>query len=293
MGFGGDTLNTAVYLSRLGAPTDYVTALGDDPYSDRMVASWQAEKVGTNRVIRRPGRLPGLYIIDIDERGERRFHYWRQSSPAREIFSIPETRTILAALAGYDYLYLSGISLSLYGEAGRAQLFGALDAARRRGGRIVFDSNYRPRNWPDLKTARATIAQMVPRMDIAVTGFEDEQALFGDANAGATIDRLRRAGVKEVVVKEAAAGAHLVMNGETILVPAERVSRVVDTTAAGDSFNAAYLAARIRGADCAAAARAGHRLAAEVIQHPGAIIPRDSMPPVFGDEESTVRRVRG
>ncbi len=293
MSYGGDTLNTAVYLSRLGAPTDYITALGDDPFSDRMVAAWQAEEVGVNRVIRRPGRLPGLYVIEIDESGERRFHYWRQATPARDIFSIPETRTILAAIATYDYIYLTGISLSLYGEAGRTQLFGALDAARRRGGRVVFDCNYRPRNWPDSKTARAAAAQMVARTDMALTGAEDEEALFGDRDAAATIHRLRSAGVREVVVKQASAGCRLVVEGEIVLVPAERVSRIVDTTAAGDSFNAAYLAARIAGVDPVEAARAGHRLAAAVIQHPGAIISRDAMPTALVRDTPALRRLKG
>jgi 2-dehydro-3-deoxygluconokinase len=66
--FGGDTLNTAVYLARLGVPVDYITALGDDPWSEEMLAAWQAEGVGTASVLRLEGRLPGLYIIQTDER---------------------------------------------------------------------------------------------------------------------------------------------------------------------------------------------------------------------------------
>src|SRR4051812_47840529 len=116
IGFGGDTLNTAIYLARLGAPVDYVTALGDDGYSDRMLAAWRAEGVGTAQVLRLPGRLPGLYAIETDAAGERRFYYWRDQAPARALFSLPQTPDLVAALAGYDLIYLSGISLSLYGE---------------------------------------------------------------------------------------------------------------------------------------------------------------------------------
>ena len=83
-GFSGDTLNTAIYLSRLlgadDARVDYVTALGDDPYSERMIAAWRAEGLGTNLVARLPGRLPGLYVIRTDSKGERSFHYWRGES---------------------------------------------------------------------------------------------------------------------------------------------------------------------------------------------------------------------
>ena len=78
---GGDTLNTAVYLARQGVAVDYVTALGDDPYSDEMLARWQAEGVGTGLVPRLPGRVPGLYMIRTDDRGERTFHYWRDRAP--------------------------------------------------------------------------------------------------------------------------------------------------------------------------------------------------------------------
>ena len=74
-GYGGDTLNTAVYLARLGVGVDYITALGDDPLSDEMIAGWAAEGVGTGQVLRLRGRLPGLYMIQTDASGERRFFH--------------------------------------------------------------------------------------------------------------------------------------------------------------------------------------------------------------------------
>src|SRR4051812_50110599 len=79
--YGGDTLNTAIYLARLGVAVDYVTALGDDPWSDEMIAGWAAEGIGTEQVARVPGRVPGLYIIQTDARGERSFLYWRGNAP--------------------------------------------------------------------------------------------------------------------------------------------------------------------------------------------------------------------
>ncbi|MGH6816896.1 MAG: PfkB family carbohydrate kinase, partial [Hyphomicrobiaceae bacterium] len=151
--YGGDTLNTAVYLARLGVAVDYVTALGDDAWSDEMIAGWQAEGVGTGPVLRLPGRLPGLYVIQTGARGERRFFYWRDSAAARSLFAVSQTPQLAAALAGYDLVYLSGVTLSLYGEAGRARLMDALDGVRERGGRIAFDTNFRPRGWPDRATA--------------------------------------------------------------------------------------------------------------------------------------------
>jgi 2-dehydro-3-deoxygluconokinase len=278
VGFGGDTLNTAVYLSRLGVAVDYVTALGDDPLSDGMVACWQAEGVGTGHVLRLAGRVPGLYMIETDPSGERRFLYWRDQAPARELFTRPETESLVTALEGFDLVYLSGISLAIWGEGGRARLLGLLDRVRKGGGRVAFDSNWRPRLWPDKETARRAYGEVLARTDIAFPGQGDERDLFGDGGPRAILDRLQAAGVAEVVVKLDEPGCLVSADGDLVEVPATRVDRVVDTTAAGDSFSAGYLAARLAGRDPGSAARAGHRLAAAVIQHRGAIIPRDAMP---------------
>ncbi len=282
LGFGGDTLNTAVYLARLGVAVDYLTALGDDGFSDRMLAGWRAEGIGTGLVPRLRGRLPGLYLIEIDDRGERRFSYWRESAPARELFTLPQTPEIVTALPGYDLVYLSGISLSLYGEPGRAVLFDALDRARAAGARVVFDGNYRPRNWSAVAQARAAMDAMLDRVDIVLTSAEDEGAVHGDADAQATVMRLRARGIEEIVVKLGSEGALVAGPAGATRLPATPLGPVVDTTAAGDSFNAAYLAARLGGRDAVAAAQAGHLLAGSVIAHPGAIIPREAMPAGLG-----------
>src|ERR1700737_4809889 len=125
-GYGGDTLNTAVYLARLGVDVDYVTALGDDALSDEMIAGWTAEGVGTGRVLRLAGKLPGLYMIQTDDKGERRFFHWRESSAARSLMDLPESQAIFRSLESTDLGYLSAITLSLYGENGRARLLAAL-----------------------------------------------------------------------------------------------------------------------------------------------------------------------
>ncbi len=273
--WGGDTLNTAVYLARLGVGVDYVTALGDDPWSDEMLRAWAAEGVGTSRVVRLAGRLPGLYFISTDAGGQRRFDYWRDSAPARLLFDLPQTEAITAALAGYDVIYLSGVSLSLYGEAGRVRLLAALDGARAQGARVAFDTNFRPRGWPDRALAQAAFRAALRRADIVFASTEDLEQLFGDAGLAElpTAD-----GRIEVVLKLAEPAVRIFHRGSDATIAAGPVSGVVDTTAAGDSFAAAYLAARLAGAEPAAAAQKGHALAGAVVQHRGAIIPRAAMP---------------
>jgi 2-dehydro-3-deoxygluconokinase len=276
-GFGGDTLNTALYLARLGIDTSYVTALGDDPLSEAMLAAWQAEGVATSEVLRVGGRVPGLYMIERDAKGERSFLYWRDRAPAREFFDRADDAT-LQRLAGFDWLYFSGISLSLYGETGRARLRELLAAARERGGRVAFDGNYRPRGWVDRESAQRAFAAILPLVDLALPTLEDEQMLFGDADAQACLARLKDFGIGEIVIKRGAVGCLIDAEGDTFDVAPHQALQPVDTTAAGDSFNAGYLAARINGATAREAAVAGHRLAGAVIMAPGAVIPREAMP---------------
>ena len=276
-GYGGDTLNTAVYLARLGVGADYVTALGDDPLSDEMIAGWSAEGVGTNRVARLPGKLPGLYMIQTDDKGERRFFHWRDSAAARSLMDLPQTPEILNSLAGYDVIYLSAITLSLYDGEGRARLFASLKRARENGARFAFDTNFRARGWPDLDVARAVFQEAFAVADIVLASTEDLLPLYPGVTNEALLARIPGA---EVVLKLSEPASIVRLEGVPYPIKAKPVEApVVDTTAAGDSFAAAYVAARLVGADPIEAARAGHRLAGVVVCHPGAIIPRAEMPP--------------
>ncbi|CRM42434.1 2-dehydro-3-deoxygluconokinase [Pseudomonas sp. 31 E 6] len=273
--FGGDTLNTAVYLRReLGAigSVDYVTALGDDSFSDAMCRQWADEGLGLERVQRLPGRLPGLYCIQTDAGGERKFLYWRNEAAVRECFTTPAAEPILAALPDYDVVYLSGITLAVIGEVGRERLVLALIEARRRGAKVVFDNNYRPRLWASVEAARAAYRPVLAEVDIALLTEDDEQALFGFADSEQVFAAYPE--IAEVVLKRGANECLIRCNAEHFAVPALKVERVVDTTAAGDSFSAAYVASRLKGGSPAEAALAGHRLASRVIQVPGALIPR-------------------
>jgi 2-dehydro-3-deoxygluconokinase len=294
LAFGGDTLNTAVYLARSTprerVAVDYVTALGDDPYSDRMLATWRDEGIGADHVARLSGRLPGLYIIRIDAQGERRFFHYRSAAAVRSLFVEPSTLPLLDRLAAeYDLIYFSAITLSVLAEEARDRFGDALARARARGARVAFDSNFRATNWPDRETAQRTVRRFIAEVDIALPTAEDETVLFGDADAEATIARYHTAGVDELVLKLGRDGCIVVDRagaeggaGSRTVVPTQPL-RPVDTTAAGDAFNGGYLGRRLMGLSPMAAARAGNRLAGAVIGHRGAIIPRDATPPDLDD----------
>jgi 2-dehydro-3-deoxygluconokinase len=275
LGHGGDTFNTAVYLSRLGVPVAYLTALGADTFSQDMRAEWQADGVDTSLVLTDATRLPGLYAIRNDADGERHFLYWREHSAVRRLFMLPGIDAAIERASRARQLYLSGITLSLFGAADRDRLTGIAAAVRAARGQVIFDPNYRPGGWSSAAEARAAIEALAPAVAVALPTFADEAALFGDASPADTVRRWREWGAELVVVKLGAAGCLVCAAGTVQAVPAVAVPRVVDTTGAGDAFNAGFLAALRAGRDPVQAAAAANRLAALVIQHPGAVLPRD------------------
>jgi 2-dehydro-3-deoxygluconokinase len=275
LGSGGDAFNTAIYLARAGVRTGFASALGDDPYSEAIVSLAQAEGVGSDLVLRVPGRLPALTLIDADAQGQRRAHYWREAAPARELFELPNWSRVAEDLLGAKLIYFSGVTLSLYSNVGLGRFLAAVELARDNGAKIAFDGNFRPRDWKgDLTRTRTVFAEALKRVDLALPAYDDEAVLWGDPSPEATIDRLQAFGVGEIIVKNGPNSALIAVAGKREAAPVPEVVVPVDATAAGDGFNAGYLAARLAGRGALEAADAAHKLAGQVIRHRGAIMPR-------------------
>ena len=273
--FAGDTLNTAIYLARglkgTGCRVSYVTALGKDPLSEQMVMSWGQEGIECDHIAYIKDKLPGLYSIELDKNGERSFSYWRSNSAARNLLDGGLSELQQSSLIrGFSHLYLSGITLAVLDNPSRAKLIKLLEQAWNKGAHIIFDNNYRPTLWESQEQAIETVNQVLQFTAKALVTFDDEQQLFGDQTPEQTLQRLQA--IPEVVVKNGADGCLVKFREQITQVPARKVDHVLDTTAAGDSFNGGYLAARILGYPPEEAAHFGHAMAAEVIQHKGAIV---------------------
>ena len=275
IGCAGDSFNVAVYLARAGIDAAFATALGDDPYSDAILALAAAEGVASDLVLRTRGRLPGLAVVDADTAGTRRRYDWGADAPARDLFELPDWGRVAEGLTKAKLVYFSGITLSLYSNTGLGRFLAALELARKQGVTVAFDGNFRPRGWKgDVARTRTVFTEALKRVDIALPTFEDEAMLWGDANPDATVDRLQAFGIGEIVVKNGPNSALVVAGGVSEFVPVPEVVEPVDPMAAGDSFNAGYIAARLSGDGPSTAAAAAHRLAGQVIRHRGAIMPR-------------------
>jgi 2-dehydro-3-deoxygluconokinase len=277
VGYAGDTYNTAVYLARLGLKVSYASAVGQgDPFSAGILGALADEGIGAELVVEAAGRLPGLYAIQRDAKGERSFFFWRSQSPARDYFSLMDLGVLGAALNAADLIMVSAISLAVIGEAGRATLMGLLAAAKAAGAAVAFDTNYRVSLWPGPDVGRAAIEAVLPHCRYLSLSAEDVAAFRG--RSAEAMARTWAARGVEVVLRH---GDHRieVLSGEGVeLFPPAPPVTAVDTTGAGDSFNAGYLAARLAGRPVAEAVAAGRALAGVVVGYPGAIIPRAAMP---------------
>lgn len=274
LGFAGDTFNTAWYLAKC-APNvvvSYLTVVGEDAISQNLTAFMQASGIDGRFVQTTPDRTIGLYLISLDK-GERSFSYWRGQSAAKTLANDPDR--LDAAMAEADVVYFSGITLAILDPEQRAVLLSALGTARRQGKAIAFDPNLRPKLWASTDEMTDAISQGAAVSDIVLPSFEDEASWFNDATPRATANRYLDAGATTVIVKNGEAPVLYVENGQSGEVPVVPVTQVIDTTAAGDSFNAGVFAGHAQGMSLHDGVAYACALSREVVQQKGALVEID------------------
>ena len=295
--FGGDSLNTALYLARCCRQSAfagsevlvrYFTAVGQDAQSRLLLKSWHQEGIDVFSVLQLADKTLGRYQIQLDADGERSFSYQRDNSAARFYFREANTALEQQLQKGQlDWLYVTGISLAILTPAHRERLFDHIQLFVAAGGKLVYDNNFRPQLW-QAATAAAWQDKILPLCTLALLTDTDEVLMFGidaAANASASRSRALALGAKLVLVKQGAkpclagmaveGGAGGAKQVALWQVAASKVAQVVDSSAAGDAFAAGFLAAWLsEGAPMAATAvtgaiYAGHQLAAAVLGQPG------------------------
>ena len=221
LGYAGDTFNVAGYLARGGIETGFVTALGEDPYSDSVVALAIAEGIASDLMPRIRGRLPEFAVLEADASGARHSYEWRGEAPVRDLFELPHWGRLAEGLAQANLVYFSGITLSLYSNVGLGRFLATLEAIRGKGVKIAFDGNFRPRRWHgDLSRARTVFIEALKRVDIALPTYDDEAVLWGDPSPEATVARLQARRDRR---ENGPSSALLAAGGKTELIPVPEV----------------------------------------------------------------------
>jgi 2-dehydro-3-deoxygluconokinase len=278
--YAGDAYNTAVYLKRSlpEAQVQFLTATGDDAMSCTMRAAWRAQGIDAELAFTVGGGTPGLYLIETDASGERRFQYWRKDSAAQHWLPL-----LLAhgesLLWNADLIYISGITLAILKPQPRALAVALLKRLKGHVGRLAFDPNVRLALWDSREAARLSTDAALEAADLALPSTEDLRTLYEVEAPSAQLDQLEARGIGEIALTLGAEGCVVSERKLRTEIAAVAAPQVIDTSGAGDSFNGAYLAARLQGGSVRKAAEAALEVAARVVSHRGALVPASASHP--------------
>lgn len=279
--FAGDTHSVAVYLKRLDSDKTnevrLLSAMGTDALSHQLKTELSLEGVDTSLLLQHPTKTVGLYMVHTDNHGERSFQYWRSQSAAKEVMYLLDALPEIKASVTPNTVFFSGITLAILDQHSRYKLRDWLQQLRNGGATIVFDPNYRPALWENKYSTKQNYKWAFEISDVVLPGMDDLTRLYQVSNTDEAWGLIKTLCKGEAIIKDGDKGVTYYHNSTVIHVPITPVAHPVDTTAAGDSFNAGYLASRGQKLSVADAIAFAAQVAATVIQHKGAIIPKSAL----------------
>jgi len=281
----GDIFNMAYYAKALlgrNAEICLYTALGRDTVSKQILLDIEISGVSPRLIKSSETKLPGLYLVEHDAQGERRFSYWRGQSAARQMLDGESEETLAETFSGFDIIYLSGITLAILPPDRRRLLLGVVASHLPDGTLVAFDPNFRPALWQDEPQVQEIFSAAYQAADIVFPGMEDEESLFGPHTIQEALHRFASCSNSHCVLKAGREGIFLLsgdQGADALNIPFTPVDNVVDTNAAGDSFAAGWLAGFLESGDPVTATRIAQAMASHVVSHKGAIVdcPHDAL----------------
>jgi len=266
VGWGGDTSNFAIAVSRMGGSVGYICRLGADDFGQILLDLWLAEGIDTTHVTRDKDAPTGIYFIS--RRGETHsFTYYRKNSAASHMTpdDVPEEY-----IADAKVFHTSGISQAISNSACDA-VFHAIKVARDAGVLVSYDPNVRLKLW-GAQRARAIILETISLADFVLPSLEDSKLITGLRDPEAIATQLLERGPRAIALKLGGEGVLLATSNEFQYLEPFEVS-FVDATGAGDAFDGAFIAAHLRGSPLPECVRFANAAAALTTTGWGAVAP--------------------
>lgn len=233
--YGGDSIVTAIAASRLNSRVGFISCIGDDPFKEFLLSSWDNEIIDTTnvRVVDAPN---GLYMVSRKSINEKEFVYYRKKSASSQL-SVEDIKE--------DYIkktkivYASGVTQSLSLNA-REAVKKAFQIAKENNIITAYDPNFsRLISTPD--DAKEYFEEIIPYTDILFMSAKNDNILFDTSSIDNISKYLADIGISVSVIKSSTDSGYFISNKGNITFVKFYYENVVDTTSSGDAFNGAFL----------------------------------------------------
>ena len=262
----GDSFNICVAAQRLGTSSGYVTRLGDDPFAAYLLNTWNSLGIDTSQVKTVEG-FNAVHFVALMPDGDREFVYYRSGSAPTTL----EPNDLNPDYIGSaKVLHCSGIAQAI-SESARATVLRAAQIAKERGLKVSYDPNYRYQLWSP-EEIREAASELLPFVDYFLPNSSDDApALIGSDDPYRMVRHYRDMGVPVVAVTRGEEGAVIGSEDGIVGIPAYSPGGPIDTTAAGDAFNGAFIHGLLNGMSVEDAGKLGTITAGLKLRQRGAI----------------------
>ena len=269
--FAGDTLNFCNYLDKKKLNAFFLSAIGKSEINQSLLDFVKSKNISTKYIKQINQFEVGLYLIKNKDNGEKQFFYWRDESAAKHYFNNIDFLNLYKELKNFDYIYFSGITLSIIHISKLNNFIKLLRLLKSKKIKIVFDFNIRPTRW-NKKNLNNFLDSVLKFVDICFLSGEDMNYWKNKNNIKSYEQIVRKYKIKHSIFRKNAKFTYVFLNKTRYVFRNKLLKKVVDTSGAGDGFNAAYLSNFIVNNDPVLALKAGSSLGSKIVMKKGAIV---------------------
>ena len=269
--FAGDTLNFCNYLDKKKLNAFFLSAIGKSEINQSLLDFVKSKKISIKYIKQINQFELGLYLIKNKDNGEKKFFYWRDESAAKQYFNNIDFLNLYKELKNFDYIYFSGITLSIIHISKLNNFIKLLKLLKNKKIKIVFDLNIRLSRW-NKKNLNNFLDSVLKFVDIFFLSGEDMNYWKNKNNLKSYEQIVRKYKIKHSIFRKNARFTYVFLNKTRYVFKNKLLKKVVDTSGAGDGFNAAYLSNFIVNNDPVLALKAGSSLGSKIIMKKGAIV---------------------
>ena len=270
--FAGDTLNFSAYLDKKKIKVDYLTSIGKSKINKNLFDIFRLKKISPKLVNIHKDKESGLYLIKNYKNGEKQFYYWRDNSAAKDYLNNLNYNKLISKFTKYDYVYFSGITLALLSKEKRMNFYEFIKVIKQKNIKIVFDLNIRLNRWSNKLQLNKTLNLFLPLVSILFGTGEDMKNWKNNDNVIFFNKIINKNNIQHAVYRKNASYNYAFINNKHFTNINKIRNTIIDSSGAGDGFNAAYISEFVTTQNAIKSLKAGHNMGLKVVMKKGAII---------------------